>query len=68
MIRVYNGKRGQHERDALPGSRTVASAYNVMGIDFYKKIGAEIVENKGDRFLFQADTYVIGKLLAQLTR
>ena len=45
-----------------------ASANNVRGIDFYKKIGAEIVENKGDRFLFQADTYVIGKLLAQLTR
>ena len=31
------------------------SANNVRGIDFYKKIGAEVVENKGDRFLFQAE-------------
>jgi len=29
-----------------------ASANNVRGIDFYKKL-AEVVENKGERFLFK---------------
>lgn len=40
-----------------------ASANNVRGIEFYKKLGAEVVEKKGDRFLFQANTDVISKLV-----
>lgn len=41
------------------------SANNVRGIEFYKKLGAEVVEKKCERFLFQANTDVISKL-AQL--
>lgn len=44
-----------------------ASINNVRGIEFYKKLGAEVVENKGEKFLFQTNSDVISKL-AQLAK
>lgn len=39
-----------------------ASANNVRGIEFYKKLGAEVVEKNCETFLFRATIDVISKL------